>query len=117
MAIKVDPELEKSLLDYENLEKQLQVIVLQRHQLQLQLNEINLASEELKKAKGEVYRSIGTVMVKSNVEDAQKELKERKDLIEIRLNAAGKQEEKLRANLIELQKKLQEKMKAYEKQS
>ena len=113
--MKVDPELEKALMDYENLEKQLQVLVLQKHQLQLQLNEINLADDELKRAKGEVYRSIGAIMVKSSVEDAQKDLKERRDLIEIRINSAGKQEEKLRASLMDYQKKLQEKMKGYEK--
>lgn len=113
--VKADPELEKALVEYENLEKQLQVLVLQKHQLQLQLNEINLAQEELKKAKGEIYRSIGAIMMKSTVEDSQKDLKERKDLIEIRLNSANKQEEKLRAKLMELQKKLEEKMKTYEK--
>lgn len=115
--MKVDPELEKSLIEYENLEKQLQVLVLQKHQLQLQLNEINLAEDELKKARGDVYRSIGAIMVKSTVEEAQKDLKERKDLIEIRINSAGKQEDKLRANLMDFQKKLQEKMKGYDKPS
>jgi prefoldin beta subunit len=112
---KIDSDLEKDLIEYETLEKQLQMIVLQKHQLQLQLNEINLADEELKKAKSDVYRSIGAVMIKSSVEEAQKELKERKELIEIRLNAASKQEEKLRATLLEFQKKIQQKMKEYEK--
>ncbi len=115
--MKVNPELEKALVEYENLEKQLQVLVLQKHQLQLQLNEINLARDELKKATGDIYRSIGAIMVKSSVEEAQKDLAERKDLIDIKLNSASKQEEKLRASLIEFQKKLQEKMKGYEKPS
>ncbi|MDO8554045.1 MAG: prefoldin subunit [Candidatus Micrarchaeota archaeon] len=110
---KTDPELEKSLMEYDNLEKQLQVLVLQKHQLQLQLNEIGLAEEELKKAKGEIYKSMGVVMVKSNKEDADKDLKERKDLVTMRVGSMAKQEEKLRASLTILQKKLQDKMKSY----
>lgn len=110
----VDPELEKTIVEYENMQKQLQVIVLQRHQLQLQLNEVKLASDELKKAKDDVYRSIGAVMIKSTKEDAEKDLIERKELIEIRVSAIEKQEEVLRTKLAELQKKVQEKMKVYE---
>ncbi len=110
---KPDPELEKTLVEYENLERQLQVLVLQKHQLQLQLNEINLAQEEIKKARGDVYKSIGSVMVKSSPEDAEKDLKERKELADMRLGTITKQEEKLRSNLVILQKKLQEKMKGY----
>ncbi len=108
---KPDQELEKSLIDYQNLERQLQSTVLQKSQLQFQANEINVASEELKKATGDVYKSIGSVMVKSSKEDAEKDLKERKELAEIRMNALAKQEEKLRLHLETLQQKLEEKMK------
>ncbi len=109
---KPDQELEKSLIEYQNLERQLQSIVLQKSQLQFQTNEINVAFEELKKVSGDVYKSIGSVMVKSSKDDAEKDLKERKELAEIRMNAMIKQEEKLRAHLDVLQKKLEEKMKA-----
>ena len=113
-AQKTDPELEKSLVEYENFERQLQVLVLQKHQLQLQLNEISLAQEEIKKVRGDVYKSIGSVMVKSSAEDAEKDLKERKELSDMRLSTLAKQEEKLRSSLIVMQKKLQDKMKGYE---
>ena len=108
---KIDPDLEKSIVEYENLERQLQMLVIQKNQLQLQLNEINLATEELKKTSGEVYKSIGSVMVKSTKEDAEKDLKERKELVQIRLNTMEKQEEKLRNSLLSMQKSLQDKMK------
>ncbi len=108
---KPDPELEKTLVEYENLERQLQVLVLQKHQLQLQVNEINLAQEELKKTRGDVYKAIGAVMVKSSADDAEKDLSERKQLADMRLNTITKQEEKLRSSLVVSQKKLQDKMK------
>lgn len=113
---RVDPDLERTIIEYENLEKQLQIVVIQKNQLQLQLNEVNLAGEEIKKATGEIYKSIGSVMVRSTREDAEKDLKERKDLIEIRLNTLLKQEDKLRTSITGLQKKLQEKMRGMETQ-
>ena len=109
--MKSDPELEKSLMEYQNLERQLQTIVLQKHQLQLQLNEVNMAQEELKKTKGEVYKSIGSVMMKSSKDDAEKDLKEKKDLTNIRISTLGKQEEKLRGHMQILQAKLEERLK------
>lgn len=108
---KTDPELEKSLIEYQNLERQLQSIVLQKHQLQLQLNEINLAEVELKKSKGEVYKSVGSVMVKTTAVDAEKDLKERKDLAHIRVSTLTKQEEKLRSHMQVLQGALEERLK------
>lgn len=108
---KVSPELQKALMEYDNTEKQLQVLVLQKHQLQLQLNEINLASEEIKKAEGEVYKAVGSIMVKSNRPDAEKDLKERKEVVEMRVSTLAKQEEKLRTTLLALQKRLQDQMK------
>ncbi len=111
MQPKADPELERTLIEYENLERQLQVIVLQKHQLQLQVNEINLAQEELKKVRGDVYKAIGAIMVKSSADDAQKDLVERKQLSDMRLSTITKQEEKLRGSIAVSQKKLQDKMK------
>src|SRR3989338_1674599 len=110
MVKSLDPELEKKLIEYENGEKQLQMILLQKHQLQLQNNEINLAQEELKKARGYVYKSVGSIMVRSTREDAEQDLKEKKELFDLRLNTVNKQEEKLRETLGMLQKDLQAQM-------
>ena len=109
--MKSDPELEKSLMEYQNLERQLQTIVLQKHQLQLQLNEVNMAQEELKRAKGEIYKSIGSVMMKSSRDEAEKDLKEKKDLTSIRISTLTKQDEKLRSHMQVLQSKLEERLK------
>lgn len=102
-----NPELEKDILEYQNAEKQLQYILLQRYQLQLQLNEIALAIDELKKAKGDVYKSIGGIMIKTTVQDAEKDLKEKKELFEIRTKTLAQQEEKLKAELLKLQEKIE----------
>lgn len=103
----IDPSLEKDLMEYQNLEKQIQLVILQKHQLQMQINEINLALEELSKINGEVYRSIGGIIIKSSKEEAEKDLREKKEIYTIRINALSQQEEKLKNSLIKLQKRIE----------
>ncbi len=112
---KTDEELTKSLVDYEKLEKQLEILLIQKHQLQLQINETKHALEETKKAKGEIYRQIGSVLIKKPKEEVEQELKGQEELLEVKLNAISKQEERLRETVVDTQKKLQEKMKDYGK--
>jgi len=108
-------DLGKELVEYENMEKQLEVLLIQKHQLQIQLNEIKHALDELKKSKGDVYRSVGSILIHTTKGDAETDLKERNELVDVKLNAISKQEEKLRATVMDTQKKLQEKMKGYGK--
>lgn len=114
--MKKEPEsLNKELIEYENMEKQLEVLLIQKHQLQIQLNEVKHALDELKKSKGDVYRSVGSILLHTSKEAADADLKERQELIEVKLNAISKQEEKLRSTVMDAQKKLQERMKGYGK--
>lgn len=112
---KDNEDLNKSLIEYENLEKQLEVLLIQKHQLQLQMNEVRHATEELRKATGEVYRSVGAVMLHTTKEAAEADLREKQEIIDVKLNAINKQEERLRGTVLDSQKKLQEKMKEYGK--
>ncbi len=112
---KDNEDLNRSLVEYENMEKQLEVLLIQKHQLQIQSNEVRHALDELKKAEGEVYRSVGSIMLHTTKEAAEADLKERQEIIEVKLNAINKQEEKLRSTVMDSQKKLQEKMKEYGK--
>lgn len=112
---KESEDLNRSLVEYENMEKQLEVLLIQKHQLQLQANETRHALDELKKATGEVYRSVGAIMLHTTKEAAEADLKERQEIIDVKLNAINKQEEKLRSTVMDTQKKLQERMKEYGK--
>lgn len=108
-------DLNKGLVEYENLEKQLEVLLIQKHQLQIQINEARHALDELKKTSGPVYRMVGSILLHTTKEAAQTDLGERLELSEVKLNAISKQEEKLRGTVMDAQKKLQEKMKEYGK--
>ena len=109
-------DLSKVLAEYESLEKQLEVILIQKNQLRIQINESKNALDELKHAHEDVYRSVGSLMIKTTKEEAEKELKDKKELMEVKLKALEKEEEKLRDVVGGLQKKLQEQMKEYAKE-
>ncbi|MEW6748484.1 MAG: prefoldin subunit beta [Candidatus Micrarchaeota archaeon] len=113
--MKKEDNLNQELIEYENMEKQLEVLLIQKHQLQIQLNEVRHAADELKKSKGDVYRSVGSVLLHTTKEAAEKDLKERSELLEVKLNAISKQEEKLRTTVMDTQKKLQERMRGHGK--
>lgn len=114
MKREMDSDLSKNLMEYENMEKQLEVVLIQKHQLQIQLNEVKHALDELKKANGAVYRSVGSIVMNTTKEEAEHELKERRDLLDVKINAIAKQEEKLRTTVMDSQKKLQERLKPHE---
>ncbi len=109
-------DIGKEIAEYENLEKQLEMLLVQKHQVQVQLNEVRHALEHLKEAKGEVYKSVGTIILYTTKEEAEKELKDKEELLQVRLETLTKQEEKLREKVTEAQKRLQEKMGQYGQQ-
>ena len=106
-------DLSKALAEYESLEKQLEIILLQKNQIKIQLNEASNALDELKHAKSEVYRSVGSLMIKTTKDEAEKDLADRKELMEVKQKTLAREEEKLREIVGSLQKKLQEQMKEY----
>ncbi|MFP3950371.1 MAG: prefoldin subunit beta [Candidatus Micrarchaeia archaeon] len=106
----MEEEMQKEIVRLQNFERQLQAVMMQKQQFQIQLGESKLALEELENASGDVYKTIGSVMIKTSVEDAKKDLEEKKELMESRMKTLGEQEEKLKGELTRLQKKLQEEM-------
>lgn len=58
-----------------------------------------------------IYKTIGSLMIKSEKAKIAAELNERKDLLGTRVTVLTKQEERLRAQLKEVQTKLQQDLK------
>lgn len=88
----IDPEIDKKIQDLQTLEQNMQGILLEKQSMQIELNEISNALEEIKKSQDEVYRVLGNIMVKSDKEKLSKELLEREKLLELRLTSIEKQE-------------------------
>ena len=107
---KLPPQVQQRLLRLQQLQQTLQAVLTQKQQLELELNEVEQALSELEKLTDEavIYKSIGSLLVKSERTKVTTELKERKDLLNMRIGVLGKQEERLRVQVKDLQTKLQQ---------
>jgi|GEM_PF-834038 chaperonin cofactor prefoldin len=99
MATEAQPqenELEKLLKDYQILQEQLRSIALQLEQFNGQKIDMERAKEELDKAAGKVYITVGGVIVETSKEKALVDIKDRSALTETRLLSANKTYTELR---------------------
>ena len=106
---RLPPQVQQRLLRLQQLQQTLQGVLTQKQQLELGLNEVEQALSELEKLTDAsvIYKSIGSLLVKSKKTKVTTELNERKDLLDMRINVLGKQEERLRTQVKNLQEKLQ----------
>ena len=110
--VELPPQIQEQLVRLQQLQQTLQSVVTQKQQLELELNETDKALSELEKSTDDtpVYKSVGSILVKSNRQVLMGELKERKELLTTRVTVLGKQEERTRERLKEVQEKLQERL-------
>jgi prefoldin beta subunit len=97
----------------QQLQQTLQSILAQKQQVELETSETEQASAEVQKLVDDavIYKTIGSLMIKSEKAKIAAELTERKDLLGTRVTVLTKQEERLRAQLKEVQTKLQQDLK------
>lgn len=95
-------EIQKNLAEFQELQRQAQVMAAQRQQLSMQLEEIRMAEDGLAKADKDIYRAIGPLLIETTKADAASDLKEKKELFDVRIGVLSKQEEKLRPRMEEL---------------
>jgi prefoldin beta subunit len=104
------PQIQQRLLRLQQLQQNLQGVMAQKQQLTMQFSETENAIKELEKLAEDavVYKSIGALLVKAEKSNVSTELTERKDLVKMRVDVLGKQEERLKTQVKELQDKLQQ---------
>ncbi|MEM5806481.1 MAG: prefoldin subunit, partial [Candidatus Aenigmatarchaeota archaeon] len=94
------------------LQQQYQNIIVEIETLKLRNREIEEVLEELQKSdKQEAYKLVGNVLVKKNKEEIINELKEEKEIIDLRFKNLEKQKQKLEEKLNEFRKLLEKKEK------
>ena len=106
---KLPPQVQQRLLRLQQLQQTLQGVLTQKQQLELELTEVEQALDELEKLtdNATIYKSIGSLLVMSEKGKVTTDLNERKELLDMRINVLGKQEERLRSQVKDLQTKLQ----------
>lgn len=107
---KLPPQVQERLLRYQQIQQTLQTVLAQKQQVEIELTEIEQALNEMQKTADDaaIYKSIGTLLVKTEKTKVTTDLTERKELLNTRATVLGKQEERLRTQMKDLQAKLQQ---------
>lgn len=88
-------DIKEKISQLQNIEQSVNSIIAQKQQFQAQNVEIENALAQVPKSP-KVFRIIGNIMVASSNEEVKAELTEKKEIVELRLSALDKQEQKLR---------------------
>ena len=108
--MKLDKETERGIQELQILEQTTQNLLLQKQAFQVELSETNNALEELKKTKDDAFKIIGQVMIKTDKTELEKEMEDKKKLLNLRLNAIHKQEDLMSEKIEKLKEEITKKL-------
>lgn len=107
IKVEFSKEDQEEIMKFQQTQQQIQMLFMQKQNLQLQLAEVEGALKELEFTKDtDVFEVIGNIMIKKSKKEITDSLKEKKELIDLRASTIDKQAEKLNEKAVELQKKL-----------
>jgi len=106
----IPPWLREQLARFEQSQRNLQAILAQKQQIELEINEIEKATQELKKTGPDdtVYKHVGSILIKVKRDDMLKDLEEKREIDNTRSMILAKQETRVRESVKELQAKINE---------
>ncbi len=107
--MELSEESRQDIMEFQNLQQQLQMVLMQKQQIQLRLADLQRVGEEMGKSAPEAkfFRSIGSVLVPKDKKELEVDVGQEKESLEARATLLGKQEGKLSERLMALQQKLQ----------
>ncbi|MFH1802161.1 MAG: prefoldin subunit [archaeon] len=95
-------EAGKKIEELQILESHLQGFLAQKQAIQIELNEIDNALEELKKSDGEVYKITSGFLIKSDNDKVKKELDDKRKMLKMRDESMEKQEKLIEKDVLKL---------------
>jgi prefoldin beta subunit len=115
LAERLPPEVQTQLVKLQQLQSQLERLSYERSVIDSELREINKVLEELSSlpADTSVYKVVGNLLVKKDKSSVEKELNDRKEILELRSRTYQKQEDILKKQFEELQKKVNDLLQKY----
>ena len=97
----------KKFEEMQFLEQNIQNLMLQRQAFQMELSETEFAINELNNSKeDDSYKIVGQLMIKFPKSKILEDLKSKKNILDLRLNAIEKQEENLSENIEKIREEL-----------
>ena len=110
MQRQIDKETERSIQELQSLEQAIKNLLLQKQAFQIELSETSNALEELKKPKDDAFKIVGQIMIKTDKAELEKELEDKKKLLNLRLNSIQKQEDLMSEKIERLKEEIRKKL-------
>jgi prefoldin beta subunit len=110
MSGELPPQVQNQLAQLQQLQQQAQAVLSQKSQIEALMRETDAAVKELEKSPDDavVYKSVGELLFKAEKPKLVEELKEKKDMMDLRLKTMSKQEERIQARFTQLQEQLKQ---------
>jgi len=109
--MEINKETENQIQELQMIEQTLQSILMQKQAFQMESTEVENALEELSKSSDDVFKIVGNIMIKAKKEDILKDLKHKKELIDLRLKSIESQEKQISDKSEKLREKVLSKIK------
>ena len=108
----LDEETQRKIQELQMMEQSFQQLLMQKNAFSMEANETDFILAEVEKTDGEISRIIGNqVIIKSTKEEILRDMKKKKELIDLRMKSIEKQEkqfsEKVESIREEIMKKIQ----------
>ena len=102
------PWIREQVSRLQQIQQNLQAIMMKKQQIEKESAEIDRVIEEIKKMDedNKVYKNYNTLLIKSNKGDILRELKEKQDTLNLRMEVVEKQEKRVSDNLKEVENKI-----------
>lgn len=107
----ISPQLQNQITQFQQVQQQLQNVSTQKVQMEAQLRELQRTLEELGKANGDVYKNVGSLLIKVDDKDALKlDIEDSMETMDVRVKGLDRQEKSLREKYQSLQDTLNKAM-------
>jgi len=107
----IDKETQEKIQELQGFEQTLNGLLMQKQAFQMEDTETDNALSEVSKAKDDVFKLVGNIMVKTDKKKIEEELKKKQELIKLRLKSIESQETDLTTKAEELKKEVMAKIK------
>ena len=110
----MEKSTEEKIQQLQLIEQGMQNFLMQKQQFQAQLVEIESALKELEGSK-EAFKIVGNIMVNADKEGLSKDLRSKKEMLELRIKTLEKQEKQMKEKATAMQSEVMEKLKPEKK--
>ena len=99
---KIDQDTQQKIQELQVLEHNMQNLLMQKQAFQMEINETANALDELKNTNEDVYKMVGSIMIKGDKEKIIKELGDKKNVLDLRMESLDKQEKLIESKAKEI---------------